>query len=226
MSQNEGKIIYALIAYENVILCEYSSFTGAFRETCRPLLSKVQVGGSAAIRLEENESIIYYLNSNNITYLIMTNSSYQTSSAMGCLQSIQKEFEETFPNNYGVKTNSDLCLNDQFQEKLSLKYNFFNEHPDASSESIGRLTDEMNQYKDDITKASGLLDERSEKLEVLSVKSDQLKGRSNSYYKSSKRVRRAELLKKIKMYALIGCSIFLIIYILTIIICHNFTFCM
>ena len=226
MSQKDGKIIYALIAYENVILCEYSSFTGAFRETCRPLLSKVQVGGSAAIRLEENESIIYYLNSNNITYLIMTNSSYQTSSAMGCLQSIQKEFEETFPNNYGVKTNSELCLNAQFQEKLSLKYNFFNEHPDASSESIGRLTDEMNQYKDDITKASGLLDERSEKLEVLSVKSDQLKGSSNSYYKSSKRVRRAELLKKIKMSALIGCSIFLIIYILTIFICQSFTFCM
>ena len=226
MSQKDGKIIYALIAYENVILCEYSSFTGAFRETCRPLLSKVQVGGSAAIRLEENESIIYYLNSNNITYLIMTNSSYQTSSAMGCLQSIQKEFEETFPNNYGVKTNSDLCLNAQFQEKLSLKYNFFNEQPDASSESIGRLTDEMNQYKDDITKASGLLDERSEKLEVLSVKSDQLKGTSNSYYKSSKRVRRAELLKKIKMYALIGCAIFLIIYILTIFICQSFTFCM
>ena len=226
MSQKDGKIIYALIAYENVILCEYSSFTGAFRETCRPLLSKVQVGGSAAIRLEENESIIYYLNSNNITYLIMTNSSYQTSSAMGCLQSIQKEFEETFPNNYGVKTNSELCLNAQFQEKLSLKYNFFNEHPDASSESIGRLTDEMNQYKDDITKASGLLDERSEKLEVLSVKSDQLKGSSNSYYKSSKRVRRAELLKKIKMYALIGCAIFLIIYILTIFICQSFTFCM
>ena len=226
MSQKDGKIIYALIAYENVILCEYSSFTGAFRETCRPLLSKVQVGGSAAIRLEENESVIYYLNSNNITYLIMTNSSYQTSSAMGCLQSIQKEFEETFPNNYGVKTNSELCLNAQFQEKLSLKYNFFNEHPDASSESIGRLTDEMNQYKDDITKASGLLDERSEKLEVLSVKSDQLKGTSNSYYKSSKRVRRAELLKKIKMYALIGCAIFLIIYILTIFICQSFTFCM
>jgi hypothetical protein len=225
MSQKDGRIIYALIAYENVILCEYSSFTGAFRETCRPFLSKIQVGGSASIRLEENESIIYYLNSNNITYLIMTNSSYQTSSAIGCLQSIQKEFEETFPNNHGVKTNEDLCLNDQFQEKLSMKYNFFNEHPDASTESIGRLTDEMNQYKDEITKASGLLDERSEKLEVLSVKSDQLKGTSNSYYKSSKRVRRAELLKKIKMYALIGCSIFLIIYVLTIIICGNLTFC-
>ena len=225
MSQKDGKIIYALIAYENVILCEYSSFTGAFRETCRPYLSKVQVGGQAAIRLEENESILYYLNSNNITYLIMTNTSYQISSAIGCLQSIQKEFEETFPNNNGVKTNKDLCLNDQFQEKLSMKYNFFNEHPEASTESIGRLTDEMNQFKDDITKASGLLDERSEKLEVLSVKSEQLKGSSNSYYKSSKRVRRAELLKKIKMYALIGCVIFLIIYFLTIVICGNLTFC-
>ena len=193
MSQKDGKIIYALIAYENVILCEYSSFTGAFRETCRPYLSKVQVGGQAAIRLEENESILYYLNSNNITYLIMTNTSYQISSAIGCLQSIQKEFEETFPNNNGLKTNKELCLKDQFQ--------------------------------DDITKASGLLDERSEKLEVLSVKSEQLKGTSNSYYKSSKRVRRAELIKKIKMYAIIGCSILLIIYIFTIIICGNFTFC-
>ena len=225
MSQNDGKIIYALIAYENVILCEYSSFTGAFRETCRPYLSKVKAGGQASIRLDENESIIYYLNSNNITYLIMTNTSYQISSAIGCLQSIQKEFEETFPNNYGLKTNKELCLNDQFQQKLSMKYNFFNEHPEASTESIGRLTDEMNQFKDDITKASGLLDERSEKLEVLSVKSDQLKGTSNSYYKSSKRVRRAELMKKIKMYAIIACSILLIIYILTIIICGNFTFC-
>ena len=225
MSQNEGRIIYTLIAYGNVILCEYSSFTGAFRETCRPLLSKVQAGGSAAIRLEENESIIYYLNSNNITYLIMTNSKFQSSSAMGCLQSIQKEFETTFPNNNGVKTNKDLCLNDQFQEKLSMKYNFFNEHPNVTSESIGVLSDEMNQFKDEMTKASGLLDERTDKLEQLSVKSDHLREASNSYYNSAKKVRRAELLKKIKMYAIIGCSIFLVIYLITIICCGNLTFC-
>lgn len=225
MSQSEGRIIYALIANGDVLLCEYSSFTGTFRDTCRPILSKVQPGDSKAIRLEDNEGIIYYLNSNGITYLIMTNNSYQTPSAMGCLQSIQKEFETTFPNNIGVRTNKDFCMNDQFQEKLSMKYNFFNEHPEASSESIGRLTDEMNQYKNEITKASGLLDERSEKLDILSDKSEHLKGSSNSYYKSSKRVRRAELLKKIKMYAIIVCSIFLLIYLITIICCGNLTFC-
>ena len=212
----ESRIIYALIAKGIKPLVGYSNYTGTFDQLCLEQLKNIGPGASAAIKC--GEYMIFYINSENITYLIMTDSTYPKEAAIGCLESIKKEFSTLYPNNEFTEGPS-FCLNNEFQTKLRMKFDYFNENKDVSDERLGALKDEMNKMKDEVINASGLLDERGAKIKVLDEKSDSLSRDSNTFYRQSKRVRRAELMKKIKIYLAIGCAVILILYILIALIC-------
>ena len=81
------------------------------------------VDGDALVRaVKVDDYIIFYINENCVTFLIMTGKSYPKEAAVGCLQSIKREFNQAYEGrdfdgelNYG--------LNDEFREKLKLKFN-------------------------------------------------------------------------------------------------------
>ena len=218
----EGNIIYALVAKGVVPLSGYSNFTGTFDQMCINYLKNIGPDTSAAVKLD-NGYIIFYINERNITYLIMAESSYPKEAALGCLESIKKEFQSAYEGK-NFDTVERFGLNNEFQTKLRMKFDYFNSNKDISNEALGRLKDEMNKMKDDVVQASGLLDERSDKIKVLDDKADVLSRDSNTFYKTSKKVRRAELMRKLKLYGAIACAILIIIYIIICISCGSFTF--
>ena len=71
----------------------------------------------------------------------------------------------------------------------------------------------------EILNASGLLDDRGDKIKVLDDKADILSRDSNAYFRQSKRVRRAEQCKKIKLYIGISVAVLLVIYFIIGITC-------
>lgn len=217
---SDSKIIYALIGKGAIPLVAYSSFTGTFDQYCIKYLSNVGPEASAAVK--SGDYIIYYMNSNNITYLLMTYNTYPKEAATGCLESIKKEFRNTYPSIDNF--NENFCLQEQFQSKLRMKYDYFNENKDVSNESIGELKEQLNKMKDEVLNASGLLDERGTKIKVLDEKSDALSRDSNTFYRQSKRVKRAEMMKKIKIYAGIACAVLILIYIIICISCGSLIF--
>ena len=212
MSESKGKIIYALVAKGVMPLSGYSNFTGTFDQWCISYLKNIGPNSSAAVKLE-NDYILYYINENNITYLLMTESLYPKEAALGCLESIKKEFQSTYPNG-NFNSDEKFCLNNEFQTKIRMKFDYFNANTDVSNEALGQLKEEMNKMKDEVLNASGLLDERGEKLQVLDEKADGLSRASNSYYKNSKKVKRAELMKKLQLYGGIALVIIIAIVIL------------
>ena len=212
----EEKIIYSLIAKNEKPLVEYSNYTGTFNQICLNYLKNIEPNSSKAVKVDDY--IIFYINENGVTFLIMTGKSYPKEAAVGCLQSIKREFNQAYEGrdfdgelNYG--------LNDEFREKLKLKFNYFNENKDVTDDKLGNLKDQLNLMKDDIITASGLLDERGDKVKVLDDKADVLSRDSNTYYKQAKRVKQAEQWRKYKMYAAIGCVALLLIYIIIGITC-------
>ena len=216
MSENKGRIIYALVAKGVKPLAGYSNFTGTFDQACINYLKNIGPDTSAAVKLD-SDYIIYYINENNITYLIMTESIYPKEAALGCLESIKKEFQSMYQNR-SFDSEENFGLNDEFKVKLRMKFDYFNANTDVSNEALGQLKDEMCKMKDEVLNASGLLNNRGEKLQVLDEKADALSSASNNYYKSSKRVKRAELMKKIKIYAGIACVVLIIIGVIYLIV--------
>ena len=157
--------------------------------------------------------------------MIMAGKLYPKEGALGCLESIKREFEKTYEGrdfdgelNYG--------LNDDFKEKLKLKLEYYNEHKEITDDKLEALKDQMNLMKDEILNASGLLDNRGDKIKVLDDKADILSRDSNAYYRQSKRVRQAEQCRKIKLYAGISVAALIIIYLIISLICgFNFKKC-
>ena len=216
MSENKGRIIYALVAKGVKPLSGYSNFTGTFDQVCINYLKNIGPDTSAAVKLD-SDYIILYINEGNITYLIMTDTIYPKEAALGCLESIKKEFQSMYQNR-SLDDVDRFGLNEEFKVKLRMKFDYFNANTDVSNEALGQLKDEMCKMKDEVLNASGLLNNRGEKLQVLDEKADALSSSSNNYYKSSKRVKRAECMKKVKIYAGIGLAILIILLLLYFII--------
>ena len=216
MADTEDKIIYSLVAKYDKPLAEYSNFTGTFNEACLNMLKKIEYNTSKAIQIDDY--IIFYINENGITFMIMTGKRYPKQSAVGCLESIKREFYASYE---GRDFDGELRygLNDEFKKKLKLKFEYFNENKNVSDEKLELLKNEMGKMKDEIFEASGLLDERKEKIQVLDEKADILSRDSNTYYIQSKRVKRAEFMKKIKYYIGIVVLVLIIAYIIIGITC-------
>jgi hypothetical protein len=210
---DKGKIIYALVAKGTTPLSGYSNYTGTFDQNCINYLPKVGPGTSAAVKIE-NDYVIYYMNEINITYMIMTDGLYPKEAAVGCLESIKKEFQSNITEQ-DLEGITSFGLDNKFKTKLRMKFDYFNENTDISNEAIGHLKEEMSKMKDEVLTASGLLDERGTKMQNLDDKADSLSRSSNNFYSHSKKVKRAELMKK---YKLIGGILLVVILIIVIIV--------
>lgn len=219
---SENKIINILIAKDKMPLAGYSELTGDFVQICENMLSNVKKDSSAAINLGTGFTI-FYINENEITFMIMAGSLYPKSTAIGCIESIKKEFQSTY---IGRDFDNELeyGLNEDFKEKLKMKYQFFNENTDVSSETVQNLKSEMMRMKDEVLQASGLLNQREEEINNMTEKAESLAMSSNEYKKGATVVKKKEKSKKI--YVIIGILLvlLLIIYFLICMACQSFTF--
>ena len=206
MVETDDRIIYSLIAKYDKPLAEYSNFTGTFSQACLNYLKKVEA-------IQVDDFIIFYINENGLTFMIMTGKKYPKQAALGCLESIKREFYSTYE---GRDFDGELRfgLNEEFKKKLKLKFEYFNENKEVSDDKLEKLKKEMASMKDEIFEASGLLNDRGEKIKVLDEKADMLSRDSNTYYLQSKRVKKAEFMRKVKLYIALAVVILVIIYII------------
>jgi hypothetical protein len=218
---DEKQIIYILIAEKRKPLASYSKFTGEFIQTCEAYLQEVKQDSSAAINF--GTFIIYYLNQDNITYLLMTSSIYPKATAIGCIESLRKEFANILGGR-NFDTVPDYGLNDQLKEKLKMKFDYFNENTEVSSETLEKLKNELGKMKDEIFKANEELMKRNEKLVEMENKAQDLESSSKAYKQGAIKVRKSE--SKKKCYVIMGTivAILIIVYLIICMACGNFRF--
>ena len=219
---SDNKIIYILIAKNKLPLAGYSELTGDFVQTCENILSSVKKEASAAINLG-NGFTIFYMNENEITYLIMTGALFPKSTAIGCIESIKKEFQSTFIGR-DFSSETDYGLNDDFKDKLQMKYQYFNENTDVSSETVQNLKSEMMRMKDEVLQASGLLSQREQEINSMTVKAESLAIGSEDYKKRATKVKKKERTIKVYLYIGLCLALLLIAYFIICSVCQSFIF--
>ena len=219
---SENKIINILIAKGKKPLAGYSEHTGDFVQTCESMLSKVKKESSAAIILG-NGYTIFYINENDITFLLMANSLFPKATAIGCIESIKKEFQSAFIGR-DFESEQEYGLDEDFKEKLKMKYEFFNENTEVSSEAVANLKVEMMKMKDEVIQASGLLNERGGNMDNMAKKAESLASSSVSMVKGAKHVKKVENRKKIYICIGIILAVLIIGYLIACLFCGSFTF--
>lgn len=216
-----SSIIYALIGYHDKPLCAYSEYKGTFQKVCQNFLHNIEENSSGGYKIDDY--FIFYINENGISYVIMTDVTYSRITATACLESIQREFKETYKDK-DFEVMGSFSLDPEFKPKLKMKYEYFNENKEVINESTRKLRDEIFRMKDEILNASDSLNLRGDKLQNVNDKADNLQKTSYNYRKGATRVRKSESNKK--TWIIIGTvgSILVIGYFLSVIVCGSFTF--
>ena len=218
----EKKIIYILIAKNQLPLAGYSEHTGEFVQTCENMLPKVKKESSAAINLGTG-FIIVYINENDITYMIMAGSLFPKLTAIGCIESIKKEFQSTYIGR-DFDSEAEYGLNEEFKDKLEMKYKLFNENTEISSEVVHNLKEEILKMRDEVYEASNLLNQREDEINNMNAKAEALAVESEQLRKGARQVRKSETKKKIYLWLGLGGVGILIIYFIICMACQSFTF--
>ena len=216
-----NNIIYSLVGFGEKPLAQYSEFKGTFLKTCQNYLHSIESNSSGGIKLEDY--IIFYINENGITYLIMTDVKYPKGAALSCLESIKAEFLSSYSDT-DFDSLEEFSLEKEFKPKLKMKYEYYNEHKEAVNESTQKLMDEIFRMKDDVLNVSDLLVERGDKINNVNDKAQNLAENSYKYKAASTKVRKKT--EKKKTLIIIGTIIaaLVIIYFIICLICGSFTF--
>lgn len=218
---DEKNLILIMIGSGKKPLAIYTPFKGEFIQICELTLKQVTPNGSASINC--GEYLIYYINENNITYLIMTMPTYQKATAIGCIESVQKELKDIL---YGKNLDNieEYGLNNELKEKLKMKYDYYNENTQVTSEALERLKIELNKMKDEVFKANEELMKRNDKLQEMEVKANEMAEESETYKKNAFKVVKTESKRKIWVYVGIILAVLIVAYAIVCIACNSFTF--
>ena len=209
---NEKNLIYILIGTGSKPLASYSQYTGEFIQTCEKYLPKVKNNSSSAINF--GDFFIFYINQDNITYLLMTSPTYPKAAAIACIESLIKEFQLTLSEK-NLENIKEYSLSEELQEKLQMKFDYYNEHPDASSE----LKSEIVNMKDDADEANKELLERNNNINSLQIKSKNLKESDNRYKSGAIKVKKSSCKAGILICIGIILALLIIGYVVICIVC-------
>ena len=193
MSDDNKKIIYILIGSGRKPLAGYGQYQGEFIQVCEDQLGRCKPNQSACINTGDYK--IFYMNENNVTYLLMTMPIYPLSAAVSCIESLKKELGVILKEK-NFDAVGDYGLNNELQEKIKMKFELYNENTEIVSDSLQGLKNEMMKFKDEVFKAAESLNERGDLLNEMQNKANDLENDSFRYVNNAKDVRRAECRKK------------------------------
>ena len=216
MSDDYKKIIYILIGSGRKPLAGYGQYQGEFIQVCEDQLGRCKSNQSACINTGDYK--IFYMNENNVTYLLMTMPIYPLSAAVACIESLKKELADEL-GKINFNDVGDYGLNNKLKEKLRLKLEYYNENTDIVSDSLQNLKNKMMEYKDEVLKAAETLNERGEYLNEMQNKASDLENSSFKYRDLAGDVRRKECRKKACTIGIICGVVGAIILIIVLCVC-------
>ena len=216
MSDDDKKIIYVLIGSGRKPLAGYGLYKGDFIQICENQLARCKQNQSASINTGDYK--MFYQNDDNVTYLLMTMPSYPVAAAVSCIESLKKEIGPDLKGrNFNVA--SDYGLNSELQEKLKMKFEYYNENTEVVSDNIQELKGVMMKYKDQVFQAAESLNERGDLLNEMQNKARDLETDSYSYKNNATKVKNAECRKKATYIVIIVGIVALIVLIIVFVIC-------
>ena len=216
MADDENKIIYILIGTGRKPLAGYGLYKGDFIQICENQLARCRQNQSASINAGDYK--MFYQNADNVTYLLMTIPSYPVAAAVSCIESLKKEIGPDLQSK-NLNTISEYGLNLELQEKLKMKFEFYNENTDVVSDNIRELQGVINKYKDQVFQAAESLNERGDLLNEMQNKARDLETDSYSYKNNATKVKNAECRKKATYIGIIVGIVALIVLIIVLVIC-------
>ena len=213
---DKPQIIYVVIAKEkDIILADYSDYSGNFQQNSIKILRKVVSNHNATIHYQAYK--FHYLDKEGITVLCMSNQEFPDDVIYCFLEEVFTKFRETF-DDFTINKANAFSLNNQFNNVLRNSFYYYNRNPQCN-DAISKLKLQVIEFKKNVFRADELLSERGEMLQEINIKANNLATESETYYKSAKKVKKSTKWKKIALIITIIVVILLLIWLTSSLVC-------
>lgn len=220
-------LLYSCIAHHTTILTECTTSASSQTSSLASLiLPKIEHGSPQKLTYTHGQHQIHYVaeapsehpdhpSAGGLTFLVIADASLGRRVPFGYLFEIRKRFFQEFPEstefadlpNYGAGSfNTEL-------KNLMVEYGTTSGGRD---DAIGNAKREIDDVRGIMTKNIESLLERGERLDLLVDKTDRLGGSASEFRVRSRGLRRQMWWKNVKLMALLGLVVFLIILVIVI----------
>jgi len=206
-------ILYALIARETTILCEFTTTSGNFQQITNTILNKIKPQDGSMTYVYDEKYAFHYIVEGRLTFLCMADAEKRRIPFV-FLDDIKNKFIAT----YGDRANSALALsmNEDFGRTVKKTMDYYN---DPANDATTQAQRKLDAVKDVMVQNIDLILERGEKMDLLVDKTDALQQNAQQFKKTSTQLKDALWCKKMKMYALMFFVAFLVCLVLSMFLC-------
>jgi len=211
-------IIGALVSRGTVVLSEYCQPGTNFPTISRKLCAQIPSTPDSKNSYNYEQHNFNYLVEGGITYICMTDQEMKLRISYGFLFDISNRFRTTYREK--IQTAVSMAMNDTFSRVLRDRMDFFSN--DKNADKIGKVKGEIEEAKTIMVQNIDKVLARSEKIEMLVSKTDELHQQSQSFKKKSTQLKRKMCCKNARLCCILILVLVIIIAVVTLFVMWHF----
>lgn len=211
-------LIYSFVARGNVVLADFTSYTGNFSTVALQALEKGAQGTNAKFTYSCDGHTFNYLSSSGYTFMVVADEQFGRQIPFAFLERVREEWQQKWADK--GETAAAHALDKSFGPRLKHWMEYCEQHPEELSKvaNVQKKVDEVkNIMVDNIEKVL----ERGEKIELLVDKTDNLRFQADKFHKTGRQLRSRMWWQNMKMKLIIVGILILIAVIIFCAVCFS-----
>ncbi|XP_077220609.1 vesicle-associated membrane protein 722-like [Tasmannia lanceolata] len=215
----QKSLIYSCVARGTVILVEFMEFSGSFITMAADFLQKLPNTNTKFTYVSDGRTFNYLLDQ-GFTYCVVADESVGREIPMAFLERVKNDFISRYGGGKAAAAGAN-SLNKEFKHKLKEHMQYCADHPDEISK--------LEKVKAQVSEVKGVMNEnikqaleRGGNIEVLVVKTDELRNGAQTYRETGNQLRRKFWLQNMKMKLIVLGILVALILIIVLSVCGGF----
>ncbi|KAE8719985.1 VAMP727 protein [Hibiscus syriacus] len=212
-------LIYAFVSRGDVVLAEYTEYSGNFNSIALQCLQKLPSSNNKFTYNCDGHTFNYLVH-NGYIYCVVADESAGRQIPVAFLERIKDDFVSKYDNGKAVTAPAN-SLNKEFGPKLKEHMQYCIEHPEELSK-VAKVKAQVSEVKGVMMENIEKVLDRGEKIELLVDKTENLHHQAQDFRSTGTKIRRKMWLQNMKIKLIVLGILIALILIIVLSICHGF----
>ncbi|KAH1066284.1 hypothetical protein J1N35_031271 [Gossypium stocksii] len=212
-------LIYAFVSRGEVILAEYTEFSGNFNSIALQCLQKLPSSNNKFTYNCDGHTFNYLVD-NGYTYCVVADESAGRQVPIAFLERVKEDFVSKYGSGKATTAPAN-SLNKEFGPKLKEHMQYCVEHPEEISK-LAKIKSQVSEVKGVMMENIEKVLDRGEKIELLVDKTENLHQQAQDFRNTGTKIRRKMWLQNMKIKLIVLGILIALILIIVLSVCHGF----
>ncbi|KAE8700750.1 VAMP722 protein [Hibiscus syriacus] len=212
-------LIYAFVSRGEVILAEYTEFSGNFNTIAFQCLQKLPSSDNKFTYNCDGHTFNYLVD-NGYTYCVVADESAGRQVTIAFLERVKDDFVSKYASGKATTALAN-SLNKEFGPKLKEHMQYCVEHPEEISK-LAKVKAQVSEVKGVMMENIEKVLDRGEKIELLVDKTENLHQQAQDFRNTGTKIQRKMWLQNMKIKLIVLGILLALILIIVLSVCHGF----